>query len=135
MSSVLEEKDAIRELLARYCFHYDGAEFTAWTDLFTVDCVFDAGPFGRYTGREGLERFLQSVPLVDGLPMVRHCVTNEVIRVEGSRAHARSYVVVVRGGPQLATALAGRYEDQLVKLPGGWRFQERVILFDLLPQQ
>jgi len=134
MSTVLEEKDAIRELLARYCFHYDGGEFAAWMDLFTADCVFDAGPFGRYTGRAGLERFVQSMPLVNGLPMVRHCVTNELIRVDGARAHARSYVVVVRGGDQLATALAGRYDDHLAKIGEEWRFQQRTILFDLLPK-
>ena len=43
MTNVLEEKDAIHETIANYCFHFDGAEFDKWVDLFAEDGTFDAG--------------------------------------------------------------------------------------------
>ena len=129
----LVEKDAIRELLARYCFHFDNGEFDAWLDLFCDDGIFDLGTMGRFAGREGLRKFLTNVPLTKGLPMLKHCVMNSIVEVDGDRATARSYVVIVRGGETVALGLAGRYEDRLVKQAAGWRFQERKVHFDLMP--
>jgi len=133
MASVLEEKDAIRELQASYCFHIDNAEFSKWVDLFTPDGVFEIPRMGRFAGHEALLKFTQALPLTNGSPMMRHCVTNSIVEVDGERAKAWSYVVVVRGGETLALNLAGRYEDELVKSGGRWRFQERRVLFDLMP--
>lgn len=133
MSTVLEEKDAVRELLARYCFHFDNGEFERWLTLFTEDAVFDLGTRGRFQGRDALRNFLQIVPLTNGLPMIRHCVLNVIVAVDGQRATAQSYVVVLRGGGhELAVSIAGRYEDQLAKVGGEWRFAERKVLFDLM---
>lgn len=132
MASVLEEKDAIREQMARYCFHFDNGEFDAWLDLFTPDGAFDLGARGRFAGRDSLQQFLKSLPLTNGVPMMKHCVMNSIVTVDGERATAHSYVVVIRGGERLAVSVAGRYEDQLVKTAGGWCFQERKVSFDLM---
>ena len=132
MPTVLEEKDAIRELLAAYCFHFDNGEFDPWLQLFTPDGVFDLGARGRVAGQAALRQFLHGIPLTDGLPMMRHCVMNSIVQVDGDHATARSYVVVVHGGPTVGITLAGRYEDRLVKRDGAWRFAERVVHFDLM---
>lgn len=132
MLSVLEEKEAIRELLAEYCFRFDNGEFEEWLRLFTADGVFDLGARGRMESRDALRQFLQGIPLTSGLPMIRHCVTNWIVRVDGTRATAQSYVVVVHGGPTLGLTLAGRYEDQLTRVEGAWRFRERKVHFDLM---
>ena len=132
MASVFEEKDAIRELMARYCFHFDNGEFDAWLDLFTPDGAFNLGKMGRFSGRESLQGFLETLPLTNGLPMMRHCVMNSIVAVDGDRATAQSYVLVVRGGEDLAVRVAARYEDQLTKTASGWRFKERVVHFDLM---
>ncbi len=132
MSSVLEEKDAIRELLARYCFHFDNGEFEQWLSLFTDDGAFDLGARGRFQGRDALRRFLRVVPLSNGSPMIKHCVMNSIVDVTGDRATARSYVVVLRGGDALALSVAGRYEDQLTKQGGDWRFLERKAHLDMM---
>ena len=134
MSTTLEEKDAIRELLAQYCFHFDNGEFEAWLDLFTVDAVFDLGTRGRFAGRDALRTFLKMIPLTDGLPMMRHCVMNAIVDVDEGRARARCYVIVLRGGSAVSVNVAGRYEDQLVKIDGSWRFKERKVYFDLMSQ-
>ena len=132
MVSIVEEKDAIRELLARYCFLFDGGHFEEWLDLFTEDGAFDLGSRGRYQGRPALRAFLKIVPLVDGRPLMRHFVTNTIIKVAGDSATVASYVLVVRGGDAVAIGVAGRYEDTVVKIDGTWRFKERLVHFDLM---
>ncbi len=135
MASVLEEKDAIRELMARYCFCFDNGEFDQWLQLFTEDGVFDLGARGRFSGRETLRNFLKAIPLTNGLPMMKHCVMNSIVSVDGDRATAQSYVVVVQGGAQLGLTVAGRYEDHVAKVGGAWRFTERKVHFDLMAQR
>jgi ketosteroid isomerase-like protein len=134
MTSLLEEKDAIHETIAEYCFHFDGGEFDKWIDLFTDDGVFDAGRLGVQKGKDALRVFLKNIRLTNGSPMVKHCVMNEVIKVNGNEATAKSYIVLVRakGEGALVNGLAGRYEDQLVKQGDRWLFKNRKVHFDLM---
>lgn len=134
MASVLEEKDAIHETIANYCFYFDGGEFDQWVDLFTDDGTFDAGRVGVHQGKEALRAFLKSIPLTNGLPMVKHCVMNEIIKVNGNEATAKSYIVLVRskGEGALVNGLAGRYEDHLVNQGDRWLFKTRKVHFDLM---
>lgn len=139
MASVLEEKDAIHETIANYCYHFDGGEFDKWLDLFTEDGIFDAGETaGIHTGREALRAFVDAVPgrvpMKDGMPLLKHCVMNEIIKVNGDEATAMSYIIVVRskGESALMNGLAGRYEDQLVKQGDRWLFKNRKVHFDLV---
>jgi len=134
MASVLEEKDAIHETIAEYCFHFDGGEFDKWVDLFTDDGVFDAGRMGVQKGKDALRAFLRNIRLTNGSPMMKHCVMNEIIKVNGNEAAAKSYIVVVRakGEGALVNGIAGRYEDQLVKQGDRWLFKNRKVHFDLM---
>jgi ketosteroid isomerase-like protein len=134
MATVLEEKDAIHETIADYCFHFDGGEFDQWVDLFTDDGTFDAGRMGVQKGKDALRAFLKNIRLTDGSPLVKHCVMNEIIKVNGSEATAKSYIVVLRskGEGALVNGLAGRYEDQLVKQGDRWLFKTRKVHLDLM---
>ena len=134
MASVLEEKDAIRELMARYCFAFDRGRFDEWVELFTEDGCFDLGERGYHRGREALRKFLRMLPLTNGVPGMQHCVMNPIVHVDGTSATADSYVVV-QGGPTVGILVAGRYEDRLVQQDGGWRFLQRRVHFDLMPAQ
>ena len=71
---------------------------------------------------------LQSVSLPDGPEEVRA----HVVEVDGERATARSYVLVLRAAAAIGITVAGRYEDQLVKINGAWRFRERKVHFDMM---
>ena len=140
MASVLEEKDAIHETIANYCFHFDGGKFDQWVDLFTDDGTFDAGPRGGVQeGKDALRAFVGALPgrmpMKDGAPMLKHCVMNEIIKVDGDEATAMSYIIVVRSkgeGGVLVNGLAGRYEDNLVKQDDRWLFKTRKVHFDLM---
>ena len=55
MPTAFEEKDAIREVLAEYCFRLDDGQFAEMAALFTENGTWDTA-FGRATGRGGDRR-------------------------------------------------------------------------------
>src|SRR5579859_234095 len=97
MISVLEEKEAIREVMSAYCFYLDSGEFTKFADLFTPDGAFETGPLGKLKGRKAIHDFIAAhVPRAGEGPARKHCTMNHLIRVSGAEAQADSYVVVIR---------------------------------------
>lgn len=131
MASVLEDKDAIRELIAEYCFLIDGAQFEKWAELFTEDGAFGVVGMFEFQGRDKLLSFAKTIPLnAQGLPGFKHCTLNQVIEVFGGRATARCYIILVHDGDPLRVDVAGRYEDALVKRDGRWLFERRTVHFD-----
>jgi uncharacterized protein (TIGR02246 family) len=133
MASILEEKEAIRDLMSAYCFHVDNGEFDQFAALFAQDGIFEAGPLGKLRGRNAIRDFITAqVPRPGEGPARKHCTLNHIIRVNGSEARADSYIVVLReSGEGIIASLAGRYEDLLVKEGGEWRFKLRRIHFDI----
>jgi uncharacterized protein (TIGR02246 family) len=133
MASILEEKEAIRDLLSTYCFQVDDGEFDKFAALFTADGTFEPGPQGKYQGREAIRNFIASVvPRAGEGPARKHCTMNHLINVNGSEARANSYIVVLRESENgIIPSLAGRYEDLIVKENGEWRFKVRKIHFDI----
>src|ERR1051326_8766631 len=91
MANVLEEKDAIREVLGEYCFRLDGGEFDGMAALFTENGTWDTA-FGKATGRAAIAELARSLRQRGPQPRPRgiHLVTNIVIALEGDRARVRS---------------------------------------------
>lgn len=126
MTSVVEEKEAIRELLAEYCFCVDRGDPEGLLALLADDCVWDGGPLGRYEG--AAMRTFMSAAASGGDGKRRHMLANEIIAVSGETATARSYLLVLQAadsGPTLT--FAGFYEDRLLKVGGRWLFKERLM--------
>jgi 3-phenylpropionate/cinnamic acid dioxygenase small subunit len=131
MSSVLEDKDAIRELVARYCFAIDDARYDEWADCFASSGTFEVAGMFKIEGRAAIRSFADSIPRNQrGLPGFKHCTLNQIIEVEGDRAAARCYLLLVHEGNPLEVQIAGRYEDTLVKERGRWLFASRAARFD-----
>src|SRR5258707_978316 len=131
MPSVLEEKDAIRELIARYCFLIDNAEFDAWAATFTEDAVFEVVGLFKFEGRASIREFANHIPKNErGLPGMKHCTLNQIIAVSGDTATATCYLLLIREGTPLHVDIAGRYEDELVKQSGSWLLKRRTAYFD-----
>ena len=131
MPSVLEEKDAIRELIARYSFHIDRSDFDAWADTFTEDGVFEVSGLMRFEGRSSIREFGNHIPKNErGQTGMMHYTMNQIIEVSGDTAKATCYLLLVREGTPLQTDIAGRYEDELVKQGGRWLFKSRTAHFD-----
>ena len=56
--SELAEKDAIREVMAEYCFRLDDDRFADMAALFTEDGTWDTA-FGKGTGRAEVEALVR----------------------------------------------------------------------------
>jgi hypothetical protein len=132
MSTLLEEKDAIRELIARYCFYIDLGQYDEWAATFAEEAVFEVSGMFRFEGRAAIREFADHIPKnAQGLPGMKHCTLNQVIEVSCERAKASCYLILVREGtPLLHVDIAGRYEDELVKRSGRWLFARRTAYFD-----
>ena len=126
MSTVLEDKDAIRDLLHEYCFCMDEGRFDEPAALFAPDGAWIA-PYRQANGPAEIAAWLkQSVPPD---PKRMHYVMNTIIRLDGTQADARSnYLVVVEGESGPFPSVCGTYRDRLVKRPDGWRFQRRELI-------
>ena len=130
MATDLEEKDSIRETMARYCFYTDSGQSEKYADLFTEDCDWDGGVFGHCVGRAALLAMHKGGG--DSSTKLRHVNTNVVITVNGNAAQAISYVAILGVGEQSPSVFfSGSYFDRLVKQGGRWLFQTRRIVTDL----
>lgn len=127
MSTLLEDEKAIRELLHAYCFCMDRGNADELVELFTKDCVWDGGPWGRAEGRRALHEFLCAA-VGSGEVKSRHLSANEVISITRDTAVAHSYALVMNVSLNPPVPLVvGHYEDQLVKVGGRWLFKSRRI--------
>ena len=128
MPGPLEAKEAIRDLLAEYCFLIDNDRFAELAALFTEDGTWDTA-FGKGTGRAGIEALLRKIAaLAPTRPRRIHAVSNVVIRLDGARAQVQSNWVVTQNsdqGPKIGSG--GSYADELVKRDGRWLFRYRKI--------
>jgi 3-phenylpropionate/cinnamic acid dioxygenase small subunit len=129
MPTALEEKDAIREVLAEYCFRLDDSRFAEMAALFTENGTWDTA-FGRATGRTAIAELARSLRerAGDQRPRAAHLVTNISITLDGASARVRSNWTVVLNspeGPRIGSG--GAYLDELVKVGGQWLFRYRKI--------
>ena len=125
--SDLAEKDAIRELMAEYCFRLDNDRFAEMAALFTADGTWDTA-FGKGTGQAGIEALVCRMRGTAPRPRAIHHVTNIVIKLEGTTAKCISNWMTVQNseqGPKIGSA--GSYSDDLVKQDGRWLFRYRKI--------
>jgi hypothetical protein len=125
----LADKDAIREVLAEYCFRLDGGRFAEMAALFTEDGTWDTA-FGKAEGRAAIAQLARDLRVRAGenRPRAVHLVTNIAIALEGDHARVRSNWTVVQNsaqGPKIGSG--GGYEDEMVKRDGRWLFQYRKI--------
>jgi hypothetical protein len=122
----LADKDAIRELLAVYCFHLDNDEFEQMAALFTPDGVWETA-FGTGSGRAGIVAQARSIATGER-PRRVHQTTNIVVELDGETATARSNWLLFqnsKAGPVIGSG--GAYADRLVKQGGRWFFKHRRI--------
>ena len=125
--SDLVEKDAIREVMAEYCFRLDNDRFADMAALFTEDGTWDTA-FGKGTGRAEVEALVRRLRGTAPRPRAIHHVTNVVIKVDGATATGFSNWVTVQNSPQgPKIGSAGSYTDEMVKQDGKWLFRYRKI--------
>jgi hypothetical protein len=85
MTTPIEDKEAIRELLSEYCFRMDDCRFAELGALFTEDGDWIA-PYARARGPAEIAALMaRNIPAE---PKRKHFIMNSLIRLDGDRASA-----------------------------------------------
>src|SRR5947209_19385401 len=97
MPSALEDKEAIREVLAEYCFVLDGGRYDDMAALFTDDGTWDT-VFGKATGHAAIAGLARDIRARAGenRPRAIHLVTNIAIALADDAAEVHSNWTVVQ---------------------------------------
>ena len=126
-----EDQLAIQRLLTDYAARLDAHDFDGYTALFAREGVWQNGA----TVRRGAGEIKAMLVDLFGNPQPGfvnaesyHLVSNLEVDVEGDRAKARSrHLLVMRGeNGSPRPALAGFYEDELIREEGQWKILRRV---------
>lgn len=125
----VEDRLAIRELIARYCFAIDDRDLDTVGSLFT-----DNGSFGsadgimKAVGRNAVvEQFKSRYSVLGATYHIGHDHVIEFESPTRARGLLASHAEVWRHGRAMITAL--RYADVYEKTNGRWRFAERKLSF------
>jgi uncharacterized protein (TIGR02246 family) len=129
--SDVADRVAIADLFTRYCCALDNGEVETVVGCFAVDAVLKS-PMIDLKGHGAIRDFVRrfAAQRAAGVQF-RHMVTNIAATIEGERATATAYLLVlISQGGNHRTLPPGRYECDLVKEGGDWRFARRIVLHD-----
>ena len=132
-----EDKLAIEELIARYNQSLDSGDYETWLSCWAEDAVFD-GLGKLLSGIGPIRGFAQSYDANYRLRIhaLKHFTVNILSKVDGDRATASSYLQLTSMGSKGVHILfTGRYEDDLKRVDGAWRFARRRLHQDFPPAE
>jgi hypothetical protein len=115
----------IQQLVSSYPYGLDGNtdNGASYANLFAPGAVFGRP---RTEGRDNLAALANREP--HGANYVRHFITNHVIEPSPGGAVGKEYAVIIdigENGNPGKIFLGGRYDDEYVKTPQGWKFKMR----------
>ena len=115
-----QDRTDIQGLVNGYAKALGSCDVNAYADLFSPDGYFASGFRGHVTGRERFIAMVQSE---------RACITPPAT-APAARPGPTVVIEVTPAGVHGIADLggAGRYEDEYVKTPKGWRFAARTVL-------
>ena len=128
----LMDREEIKELTARYCWHVMRGESAKIVELFADDAVFDNSANGGAVanGRAELLKFYEGIRPLQAIPFIQ----NHIIEVNGDEAIATCAIegrFTVKGDSLTG---AGYYEDKYRRVNGQWRFAARkLFLHHMVP--
>jgi hypothetical protein len=115
----------IQQLVSSYPYGLDENTDNGdtYASLFAPGAVFGRP---RTEGHDNLAALANTQP--HGAQYTRHFITNHVIEAAPGGAKGKEYAVIIdigENGKPGGIALGGRYDDEYVKTPQGWRFKTR----------
>jgi hypothetical protein len=127
--AALEDREAIRELIARYSYEVDCGEPPDWASVFSADIEMEAGKLGVSRGLGEIERrFTRPEHLAAIAEGSQHAYSNVVVDldVDGDQATAWGYACVhtqKNGRWEVYTLGVNRW--RLRREAGRWKFIRR----------
>lgn len=126
----LEDREAIKQLRAKYCYRIDSRDWDGYAALFTEDAYLDFGPVGTFTGRSEIRHFAENVVGAEH-PFLAHMIHNPIIDVEGDTATGQWYFEVpCTFSNGSAGWIQGTYSDVYRQTAEGWLFEEVIASFN-----
>ena len=128
----IEDRFAISDLFVRYTTALDRGDVETLVDCFTPDGSLDSPAVGQHSGHAAIRAFAERFARFhEHGAQLRHVISNLAVTIEGERAQASCYLLNILTRNDKSELLApGRYECDLVKSEGNWRFQRRVVILD-----
>lgn len=129
--AAVEDKFAILEHTAAYNEAWDDGRLEDWVNTWTADGVFALPGAPDTVGSAALLAMVSSMQEVGFV----HISVNPRIRINGDTAHQDCYAILAKRSPTRRPGTStwmtsGRYHDDLVRTPDGWRFARREFLPD-----
>lgn len=125
----IEDREAIREVFANYCYGLDKRDETVFMSLWSEDGAYDVGEQwgGRSEGIEKVRELIHNIWAV--MPKSSHYTTNTVVNlIDASHAEGRSDVWATCSSPDGTPMInSASYQDKLIKLEGNWKITERKV--------
>jgi uncharacterized protein (TIGR02246 family) len=128
----IEDRVAISDPFVRYTCALDAGDAETVIACFTDDATLVSPAVGEMTGRGAITAFAHRFARFQANgSQLRHVISNLMMQVDGQQAHATCYLTVflTRNGSSRMLA-PGRYDCDLRKIDGEWRFYRRVVLHD-----
>ena len=129
-----EDRLAIHDLFVRYTTALDNGEVETVVGCFAADAALESPVIGVIAGTQAIRAFAgRFAALRAGGTQFRHMIANLAAEIQpgGERARATCYLLVlISKDGEHRTLPPGRYECELVKDGGDWRFTRRTVFHD-----
>jgi len=127
----LSDRAEIGEVIVRYGWAIDTKDWDLLDTCFTADAQVDysSNPGGKKGAYRDVRGWLEKV--MSAFPVTQHLMANTDITLDGDRARVRTMVTnpqgaATREGPLHFFYVGGRYDDEFVRTPDGWKIANRV---------
>lgn len=137
MPSLIEDKLAIEELIARYNQSLDSGDYPKWVACWADDAILD-GIGKLLKGKAQIQAFADQYEdsTRSKINALKHYTINILSKVEGDAATSSSYLQLVNTTDKgVKIIFTGRYEDDLRRVNGQWRFARRKLHQDIPPSK
>jgi len=125
----LEDREEIRELIARYAYEVDCGEPPDWASVFSADIEMEAGKLGASRGLGEIERRFTRAEHLDAIREgSQHAYSNVVVDLDvtGNEANAWGYACVhTRRDGEWRIYTLGVNHWRLRRENGAWKFIAR----------
>ena len=127
----LLDKQAIQEVLVRYCRGADRADLDLIASAYHPDAIEDHGGTFKGPARDYLAQMAAVLP---GARYMSHSTTNILIELDGEAAHVESHILTFsrmrKDGEKFETLTLARAIDRFEKRQGAWKIAHRRLVWE-----